>query len=79
MVLNNGRKPQCTTAVKINELRKKPCLLLFSLYKQIELQCKKTHFINNKHTPEFQENIASYSSVQCSSWPFNNQFTAVVH
>jgi hypothetical protein len=35
---------------------------------------KTTHFINNKQTPEFQENIASFSSVQCSSWPFNSQF-----
>jgi hypothetical protein len=31
-------------------------------------------FINNKQTPEFQENFASFSSVQCSSWPFNSQF-----
>jgi hypothetical protein len=35
---------------------------------------KTPHFINNKQTPEFQENIASFSSVQCSSWPFNSQF-----
>ena len=59
---------------EINELEKKSSLFLFSFYTKIELQCKKNHFINNKQTPEFQESIASFSSVQCSSWPFNSQF-----
>ena len=36
------------------------------------------HFINNKQTPELQENIASFSFVQCSSWPFNSQFGCFV-
>jgi hypothetical protein len=51
------------------------CRELAVFHRKIELQCKKKpHFTNNKQTPEFQENIASFSSVQCSSWSFNSQF-----
>ena len=52
---------------EINELKKNPSLFSFSFHRKIELQCKKKHFINNKQIPEFQESIASFSSVQCSS------------
>lgn len=64
---------------------KKNSLFLFSFYRKIELelylnllQLKKTYFITNKQTPGFQENIASFYSVQCPSLPFNSQFTVVL-
>jgi hypothetical protein len=58
---------------EINELQKKhQSVSIFFLQKKLT-SVPKTHFIN-KQTPEFQEYIASFSSVQCSSWPFNNQF-----
>jgi hypothetical protein len=57
---------------EINQL-KKPVCFYFLLTEKFNCSAKKTHFINNKQTPEFQENIASFSSVQCSSWSLNSQ------
>jgi hypothetical protein len=57
----------------IYELKKAQSVSIILLQKNSAVQ-NKPLFINNKQTPEFQENIASFSSVQCSSWPFNSQF-----
>jgi hypothetical protein len=59
---------------EINELIKNSVCFYFLFTEKLNCSAKKPHFINNKQTPEFQENIASFSSVQCSSWPFNSQF-----
>jgi hypothetical protein len=40
-----------------------PSVSIFFLRKNWTAVQKKPHFINNKQTPEFQENIASFSSV----------------
>jgi hypothetical protein len=52
---------------------KTPVCFYFLFTQKLNCSAKK-HFINNKQIPEFQESIASFSSVQCSSWPFNSQF-----
>ena len=57
----------------IYELKKAQSVSIILLQKNSAVQ-NKPLFINNKQTPEFQENVASFSSVQCSSWPFNSQF-----
>ena len=57
----------------IYELKKAQSVSIILLQKNSAVQ-NKPLFINNKQTPEFQENFASFSSVQCSSWPFNSQF-----
>jgi hypothetical protein len=59
---------------EINELIKNSVCFYFLFTEKLNCSAKKPHFINNKQTPEYQENIASLSSVQCSSWPFNSQF-----
>ena len=52
---------------EIYELKKPQSVSIILLQKNATAVQKKTHFINNKQTPEFHENIASFSSAQCSA------------
>jgi hypothetical protein len=67
MVMINGN-------AEIYELKKKQSVSIILLQKISTAVQNINNFINNKQTPEFEENIASFSSVQCSSWQFNSQF-----
>jgi len=44
-------------------IKKKTVCFYFLFTEKLNCSANKTHFINNKQTLEFQENIASFSSV----------------
>jgi hypothetical protein len=61
----------------IYELKKAQSVSIILLQKNSAVQ-NKPLFINNKQTPEFQENVASFSSVQCCELCYYMHFHGII-